>query len=66
MHHKKHEHMHGMHHEGRTNGFGAGISRVMQRGHDKMDKGQGGKMSATKGVSEAHWKRGDSLTPRKA
>ena len=44
-----------------------GISRVIQRKSEHGPKGQGGKMSATKGTSESNWKRsGGSLTPRKA
>jgi hypothetical protein len=44
-----------------------GIARVIQRKSERDPKGQGGKMSATKGTSESNWKRsGESLTPRKA
>lgn len=59
MHHKKE------HQGGKANGFGAGISRVMQSGKDCCQHIQPGKMSATKGTSEAHWKRGDSSVPKR-
>jgi hypothetical protein len=43
-----------------------GIERVKQRKEDRNDvAGHNGKMGMHKG-SESHWKRGDSLTPRKA
>lgn len=60
-HHKHHEMIDNRHvHSSRMEG----ISRVMQRKGD-LHKGQGGKMGM-KPEEEAHWRRGDSLTPRGA
>ncbi len=44
-----------------------GISRVIQRKHDRNDvEGHNGKMGR-KVPSQSHWsRRGDALTPRKA
>jgi hypothetical protein len=60
MHHKKEQ----MKQTGRANGFGSGISRVMQTSKDCCQYIQHGKMSATKGTSESHWKR-DSSVPKR-
>lgn len=43
-----------------------GIERVIQRREDRNNvEGHNGKMGMHKG-HESNWKRGDSLTPRKA
>jgi hypothetical protein len=68
----KHEHMKHKNHEGMMDNrmvndtHQEGISRVLQRGHDKMDyEGHFGKMGVSHGKS-GYCRAGDSMTPKKA
>ncbi len=77
-HHEKHEKHHEKHHGGMIDNrmvhddHQQGISRVLQRGHDKRSsEGHHGSMAAGwkhgKGGEKSHWSReGSPLVPRKA